>query len=147
MNHRSADFMVTISGSFGILVHDNPGELDTQFKATQALLQRGDSINQMMQVTGGESVTLQNLATWQKSMFIDIVYLQQDSFESVDAAVPIEWKKESFGRLQRIINRDFQYRDKEQVRIVTTRLTGLCKNLNYAASDSDYYVSLIRQID
>jgi V/A-type H+-transporting ATPase subunit A len=118
-----------------------------QVKATQRLLADGDSINQMMQVTGEEGITLADFVRYQKSLFVDMVFLQQDGFDAIDASVPIERQRESFALLQRIINRDFHFKDKEQVRSFFTRLTGLCKNLNYAASDSEDYVSLIRQVD
>lgn len=122
-------------------------EWTEQVKATQRLLADGDSINQMMQVTGEEGITLDDFVRYQKSLFVDMVFLQQDGFDAVDASVPIERQKDSFALLQQVINRDFHFKDKEQVRSFFTRLTGLFKNLNYAAADSEDYVSLIGQID
>lgn len=118
-----------------------------QVKATRQLLADGDSINQMMQVTGEEGITLQDFVRLQKSQFVDMVYLQQDGFDATDASVPIERQKASFEMLQRIINRAFHFKDKEQVRSFFTRLTGLFKNLNYAQWRSEEYDSLVRQID
>jgi V/A-type H+-transporting ATPase subunit A len=122
-------------------------EWTDQVKATQQLLADGDSINQMMQVTGEEGITLQDFVRLQKSLFVDMVYLQQDGFDATDASVPIERQKASFEMLQRIINRDFHFKDKEQVHSFFTRLTGLFKNLNYAQWQSEEYDSLVRQID
>jgi V/A-type H+-transporting ATPase subunit A len=122
-------------------------EWTDQVKATQQLLADGDSINQMMQVTGEEGITLQDFVRLQKSLFVDMVYLQQDGFDATDASVPIERQKASFEMLQRIINRDFHFKDKEQVRSFFTRLTGLFKNLNYARWQSEEYDTLVRQID
>ncbi len=118
-----------------------------QVKETQQLLADGDSINQMMQVTGEEGITLEDFVRYQKSLFVDMVYLQQDGFDPVDAAVPIERQKLSFDLLRRLVSRDYAFKDKEQVREYFTRLTGLVKNLNYATTDSDDYKRLIGEID
>ncbi|MGI9516174.1 MAG: hypothetical protein ACR2NP_03935 [Pirellulaceae bacterium] len=124
-----------------------PPDWTAQVKATHALFQRGDSINQMMQVTGEEGVTLEDFVTWQKSLFVDMVYLQQDGFDPVDAAVPIERQKEYFGMLRDVIQRDYHFKNKEQARDFFTRLTGLFKNLNYALPGTPDYDDLLKQIE
>ena len=53
---------------------------------SQMLLHKGDGIYQMMQVTGEEGITLEDYVTYQKSLFLDMVYLQQDAFDQVDAS-------------------------------------------------------------
>jgi V/A-type H+-transporting ATPase subunit A len=116
-------------------------------KSTQKLLQDGENVNQMMQVTGEEGVTLDDFVRYQQSLFVDMIYLQQDGFDSVDAAVPLERQKQMFTLIQRVLNRDYHFRDKEQVREVFIRLTGLFKNLNYAEQDSSDYHELIKQIE
>jgi V/A-type H+-transporting ATPase subunit A len=118
-----------------------------QVKATHGLLQRGDSINQMMQVTGEEGVTIEDFVTYQKSLFVDMVYLQQDGFDAVDAAVPFERQKEAFGMIRDVIQRDYHFKTKERARDFFTRLTGLFKNLNYAEPGSADYGDLVQQIE
>jgi V/A-type H+-transporting ATPase subunit A len=118
-----------------------------QVKATHQLLQRGDSINQMMQVTGEEGITQDDFVTYLKSQLVDMVYLQQDGFDSVDAAVPIERQQASFALLQRVIGRDYHFKNKDTARDYFTKLTGLLKNLNYAPSDSDDYRRLVGEIE
>ena len=49
--------------------------------------------------------------------------------------------------LHRIIQQEFHFKDKEQVRMFFTRLTGLCKNLNYAKFHSDEYKGMVQQIE
>ena len=118
-----------------------------QVKSTQQLLQTGDSIQQMMQVTGEEGITLDDFVTFQKSLFVDMVYLQQDGFDPVDVAVPMDRQKAAFGLVQQLINRDYHFRGKDHAREFFTRLTGLVKNLNYAEWKSDQYAELYRQIE
>jgi V/A-type H+/Na+-transporting ATPase subunit A len=45
------------------------------------LLRKGENIYQMMQVTGEEGVTIEDYVTYQKALFLDMVYLQQDAFD------------------------------------------------------------------
>ena len=116
-------------------------------KAMYQLLHRGESIYQMMQVTGEEGVTLEDFVIYQKSLFLDMVYLQQDAFDPVDVSVPTDRQKETFLLVKRLIGREYDFTDKEQIRDYFTRLTGLLKNLNYAASESSEYNDLLTQIE
>jgi V/A-type H+-transporting ATPase subunit A len=61
--------------------------------ALSRLLHRGDSIYQMMQVTGEEGITLEDYVIYQKSLFLDMVYLQQDAFDPVDASTTQDRRK------------------------------------------------------
>jgi len=111
------------------------------------LLRRGHDIWQMMQVTGEEGITTEDFEQHQKALFLDMVYLQQDAFDPVDVTVPIERQKTMFLLCQRLIERRYKFRDKQQVRDYFTRLTGLFKNLNYSATDSDDYCNYLQQIE
>ncbi len=115
-------------------------ELDAQWvgdvKRMQALLERGDTIYQMMQVTGEEGITLEDYVDWQKSVLIDMVYLQQDAFDEVDARMPRERQKDSFRLLKSLIDGDYRFKDKDEARAFFTQVTGLYKNWNYSPPDS-----------
>jgi V/A-type H+/Na+-transporting ATPase subunit A len=111
------------------------------------LLRRGHDIWQMMQVTGEEGITTEDFELHQKALFLDMVYLQQDAFDPVDVTVPIERQKTMFLLCKRLIERRYNFRDKQQVRDYFTRLTGLFKNLNYSATDSDDYRNYWTQIE
>ncbi|WP_372895524.1 V-type ATP synthase subunit A [Stieleria sp.] len=105
--------------------------------AMHQLLRDGESIDQMMQVTGEEGISIEDYVTYQKAMFLDMVYLQQDAFDPVDVSVPLERQKETFLLCQKLINDEYGFEDKEQARVFFTELIGLFKNLNTAKSDSD----------
>jgi V/A-type H+-transporting ATPase subunit A len=111
------------------------------------LLRRGDAIHQMMQVTGEEGVSVEDYVTWEKARLVDMVYLQQDAFDPVDASMPLERQRESFTLLRGIVDRDLGLDDKDAARELFTRLTGLYKNLNYSAAGSPEYAGYRRQID
>ena len=114
--------------------------------AMSDLLKRGDGIYQMMQVTGEEGVTLEDFIIYQKSLFLDMVYLQQDAFDEVDASTPLERQKKSFELVCDLVNRQYKFTDKEATRNYFTRLTGLFKNLNYSREDSPSHADYFRQI-
>ncbi len=110
------------------------------------LLRKGEHIYQMMQVTGEEGVTIGDYVTYQKSLFFDMVYLQQDAFDKVDVTVPIERQRASFLLCKRLIDRDYPFESNNDVRDYFTRLTGLFKNLNYAVWGSEEYDKYVDQI-
>ncbi len=116
-------------------------------RSLSALLHRGEAIYQMMQVTGEEGITLDDYVTWQKALLLDMVYLQQDAFDKVDASTPIERQKESFELVRDLVQRDYPFEDKEEAQRFFTQLTGLFKNLNYAASGSPEHAGYRAQID
>ena len=110
------------------------------------LLKRGDSVLQMMQVTGEEGVMIEDFITYQKSLFLDMVYLQQDAFDAVDSSVSLERQKNSFELVYDIVTSDYQFTDKDQAREFFTKLTGAFKNFNYASEDSPEYEKYLSEV-
>ena len=118
-------------------------------QAMKELLSRGRDIHQMMQVSGEEGVSLEDFVIYQKSLLLDMVYLQQDAFDEVDVSTSAARQQKSIQRLQEIIAADFQFSDKDQARDFFTRLTDLLKNLNYSVVDSqdyDKYAAEVREL-
>jgi len=111
------------------------------------LLHRGDSIQQMMQVTGEEGVTVPDYITYQKALLVDMVYLQQDAFDEVEASSPLERQKHCFDFLYDLVTREYKFDDKEQVRDYFLRLTGLFKNFNYSSEDSPDRAKYLKQME
>ncbi len=111
------------------------------------LLAAGDSVYQMMQVTGEEGVTLEDFVVYQKAIFVDMVYLQQDAFDAVDVSMSLERQRESFAMVRRLVERDYRFSDKQQAQDYFTQLTGLFKNLNYSERDSQEYERFRTQIE
>jgi len=105
----------------------------------QELLVEGDSIYRMMQVTGEEGISLEDYVKWQKSVLLDMVYLQQDAFDEVDSSMSRERQVESFRFLKELIDTNYDFDDRDSARDVFTRFTNLYKNWNYTAQDSPDY--------
>ncbi|MEM1314430.1 MAG: V-type ATP synthase subunit A [Pseudomonadota bacterium] len=112
-----------------------------------ALLQRGEEVDQMMQVTGEDGVTLDDFVAFQAALMLDMTYLQQDAFDDVDSAAPLARQKASFERVHRLAARGYAFPDKAAAREHFTRLIGLLKNLNYAAEGSTEHARLAEEID
>jgi len=113
----------------------------------QALIEKGDEVYRMMQVTGEEGVTLEDYTLHQKATFVDMVYLQQDAFDPVDVSMSLDRQKETFALVQRFTDRNYRFEDKEQARDYFTRLTNLLKNLNYFEYGEEQYRSFLVQIE
>jgi len=116
-------------------------------KELTELLHRGDSIYQMMQVTGEEGITLEDYITWQKSMLLDMAYLQQDAFDDVDASMPPERQIESFRFIHRLIGMDYDFKEKDSAREFFTNITSLYKNWNYSPAGSPDYERYKKEIE
>jgi V/A-type H+-transporting ATPase subunit A len=126
--------------------HLQPGWTDA-VRVLAHLLSQGDSIYQMMQVTGEEGITIEDYVTYQKALLLDMAYLQQDAYDPVDVSVSLERQKETFALVRGLIQRDYPFQGKDEARGFFTQLTGLLKNLNYAPRDSQDYTAYRSQID
>ena len=113
----------------------------------RGLLERGEAVSQMMQVTGEEGVTAADFVTQQQALFVDMVYLQQDAFDAVDSSVSLDRQKVTFNKVYDLVTRNYDFADKGEARDYFTRLTGLFKNFHYAREDAPDYDNLLRQID
>ncbi len=115
-------------------------------KAAHELLHRGDAIYQMMQVTGEEGITMDDFQTWQKSVFLDMVFLQQDAYDPVDTSMSLDRQKRSFELVKEIVEADYDIDDRDEARDFFTRLISLYKNLNYSPDDTAEYDRYLREI-
>ncbi|WP_179379331.1 V-type ATP synthase subunit A [Jannaschia marina] len=116
-------------------------------KTLQSLLERGAQVEQMMQVTGEEGVTMEDFVTHQQALFVDMVYLQQDAFDEVDSRVPLARQKAVFERVHTVADGRPTFPGKAEARTWFTELTGLFKNFHYAASGTPAYDDLLGRID
>lgn len=116
-------------------------------KRLRELLEQGEAINQMMQVTGEEGITLEDFVTWQKSMLLDMAYLQQDAFDEVDSCMPRERQLESFRLVTSLIDREYHFKNREEVREFFTKLIGLYKNWNYSPPGTPDYAKYKHDIE
>ncbi len=81
-----------------------------------SFLRRSNEVSQMMKVVGEEGTSLEDYIVYQKGEFIDSVYLQQNSFDPVDAMVSVDRQRLAFSILYDILTSSFNLADKKDVR-------------------------------
>ncbi|SHE32886.1 V/A-type H+-transporting ATPase subunit A [Modicisalibacter ilicicola DSM 19980] len=111
------------------------------------LLHDGEDVNQMMQVTGDEGITLEDFLTYHKAGFLDLVYLQQDAFDDVDGSSSAERQRRSLALIYPLVDAAYAFEDKDAIRDYFTALSSEVKNLNYATLDSSEYRRHYREIE
>ena len=82
----------------------------------RGILRRSSEINQMMKVIGEEGTSAEDYILYQKGELLDAVYLQQNSFDPIDAACEPERQAHEFNVLYDVLTRDYALRDKKEIR-------------------------------
>jgi V/A-type H+-transporting ATPase subunit A len=79
-------------------------------------LERGSEVGQMMKVVGEEGTSIDDFNVYLKGEFLDAAYLQQNSFDAVDAAVSPERQRMMFKKSVRVLGSSFDFKDKDAAR-------------------------------
>jgi V/A-type H+-transporting ATPase subunit A len=124
-----------------------PGLIDRgKTEYARAMLFRGNEVNQMMKVVGEEGTSLDDYVIYLKSEFLDAVYLQQDSFNPIDSAVPTERQRYVFDVLFEILAGRFSFTDKEDARLFFTHLRQKFIDYNLSPWMEDAFKEAEREI-
>lgn len=110
------------------------------------ILFRGDEVGQMMKVVGEEGTALEDYILYLKSDFLDAVYLQQNAFDPVDAAVGVERQRHVFDLLFHILGSTLKLDSKESARNFFYQLRQLFIDYNSSEWESDGFNSLEKEI-
>jgi len=84
----------------------------------RGFLRRGSEVEQMMKVVGEEGTSLEDFVVYLKGNFLDAVYLQQNSFDPVDASVSVERQRHVFALLIEILGSSFAFSGKDEALVV-----------------------------
>ncbi|ETP72893.1 archaeal/vacuolar-type H+-ATPase subunit A [Lachnospiraceae bacterium JC7] len=94
-----------------------PGIIDMDLvEKARGILRRSIEINQMMKVIGEEGTTAEDYITYQKGELLDAVYLQQNSFDPIDAACLPERQRIEFDVLYEALMLKYDLEDKDEIR-------------------------------
>ena len=105
--------------------------------AAREILHRGSEVNQMMKVIGEEGTSLADFIVYLKSEFLDYVYLQQNTFDAVDAACGEERQRYMFSEVLKVLKEeDFRFADKDGARKYFLELRQLFMDMNYLPFES-----------
>ena len=119
------------------------GIIDSEKVAwAHSFLKRGKTVNEMMQVVGEEGTSIEDFVIYLKSEFLDSVYLQQNSFDEVDAACPVERQQYLFNLVTDVLKHDFAFESKADARDTFFTLTDQVRNWNYTPWGSEKLAEL-----
>ncbi|MBR1918105.1 MAG: V-type ATP synthase subunit A [Spirochaetales bacterium] len=116
------------------------GIIDSKFVSEAgAILRRSNEVNQMMKVVGEEGTSTEDYITYQKGELLDAAYLQQNSFDAVDAAAPVERQQDTFGVMHDILMSDYDFEEKNEVRSFFNQLRQAFLDWNGVPQNSPEY--------
>jgi V/A-type H+-transporting ATPase subunit A len=110
-------------------------------------LERSAEVGAMMKVVGEEGTSLDDYVYYLKGEFLDAVYLQQNSFDPVDASVSPERQKAMFRLVLRILGADLEISDKEGARGWFYELRQAFLDLNGSAEGSSLFSQSLSKIE
>lgn len=94
-----------------------PGIVDmAQVEEARSILRRSIEVGQMMMVVGEEGTSAEDYILYQKGELLDAVYLQQNSFDPIDAACSPERQRCVFAVIYDVLTRRYQLTDKREIR-------------------------------
>ena len=93
------------------------GVVDTdRMEAARRMLVRSIEVNQMMKVVGEEGTSSDDYIMYQKGELLDAVYLQQNSFDTIDAACAPDRQRKEFDVLYDAMTQSYNISDKREIR-------------------------------
>ncbi|MFW5693892.1 MAG: V-type ATP synthase subunit A [Alkalispirochaeta sp.] len=113
---------------------------------SRTILEQGDEVGQMMKVVGEEGTALEDFVLHQKGEFLDAVYLQQNAFDPVDAAVGVERQRHVFDVLFRILGSKLNVDSKEHARSLFSQLRQKFIDYNGTEWGTDEFEALEKEI-
>jgi V/A-type H+-transporting ATPase subunit A len=113
----------------------------------RSVLFKSNEINQMMKVVGEEGTSIEDYIEYQKGELLDAVYLQQNSFDLVDAAVPPERQEKEFDLLYKVLMAKFNIESKRDVRAFFNELRQKFLDWNSVLVTDERYAKYEQEIN
>jgi len=107
----------------------------------RAILTAGNQINQMMKVVGEEGTSAEDYIVYQKGELLDAVYLQQNSFDPIDAACPPERQQHEFALMYDILTSKYGIKDKKEIRAFFNELRQMLLDQHGNVMDTPEYAA------
>ncbi len=111
------------------------------------VLHAGTEIDAMMKVVGEEGTTLDDYILYLKEELLDAVYLQQNSFDAVEANCDTPRQRYVTDKLIRILGSDYALDDKDGARAFFNRLRQQFIDWNYTPWGSEAFAAAEAAID
>lgn len=111
------------------------------------ILLHGDEIGSMMKVVGEEGTSLEDYIVYLKSEMLDSVYLQQNSFDSVDANCGTARQRYVTDKLIYVLGSEYALDNKDDARSFFNRMRQKFIDWNYAEFESEAFAKAEAEID
>ncbi|HZK20513.1 MAG TPA: V-type ATP synthase subunit A [Treponemataceae bacterium] len=108
---------------------------------------RSIEVSQMMKVVGQEGTSNEDFIVYLKGDFMDAVYLQQNSFDDIDAAPSIERQTYTFNKILTIMGSHYELAGKDEARDFFNALRQEFLDWNYSEWESDAFKQHEAEID
>lgn len=113
----------------------------------KGILKQGVEISSMMKVVGEDGTTLADYVTYLKEEMLDAVYLQQNSFDAVEADCVVERQRYVTDKLLYILGSDYALADKDDARSYFNRMRQKFIDWNYTKFESADFKSTEDEIN
>ena len=111
------------------------------------VLHHGEEIGSMMKVVGEEGTSISDYVTYLKAEMLDAVYLQQNSFDPVDANCGTARQRYVTGKLVKVLGSEFAATDKDEARSFFNRMRQRFIDWNYQEFESEGFQKAEADID
>ena len=111
------------------------------------ILNQGSDIGSMMKVIGEEGTPLQDYVIYLKAEMLDAVYLQQNSFDAVDANCDTARQRYVTDKLIYVLGSEYDTDNKDDARAFLNRLRQKFIDWNYTEFGSDNFKKVEEEID
>ena len=111
------------------------------------MIHQGSEIDSMMKVIGEEGTTLSDYITYLKSEMLDAVYLQQNSFDLIEANCGTMRQRYVTDKLIYVLGSDFSINSKDDARVFFNRMRQRFINWNYTEFKSAAFKKAEAEID
>lgn len=111
------------------------------------LLFRANEVSQMMKVVGEEGTSLDDYLLYLKGELLDDVYLQQNSYDEIDSACPLDRQVLVFDLLFKVLGSKFKLGSKREARSFINDLRQMFIDWNGTARDDKNFEKYEKEIN
>ena len=111
------------------------------------IIHQGDEIGSMMKVVGEDGTSLSDYVIYLKQEMLDAVYLQQNSFDLIEANCGTARQRYVTDKLIYILGSDYELGDKDNARTFFNRLRQKFIDWNYTEFESEDFKKVESEID
>ncbi|MBQ9227308.1 MAG: V-type ATP synthase subunit A [Eubacterium sp.] len=113
----------------------------------KSILHHGDEIGSMMKVVGEEGTSLPDYIVYLKEEMLDAVYLQQNSFDPIEANCGTERQRYVTDKLITVLGSEYALNDKDEARSFFNRMRQRFIDWNYTEFESEAFRTAEAAID